>query len=59
MKFLVTSLLVLFSLTNTQAAELTIGKFSSGDLSGWHEQTFRGKAKATYQLARDTGRLAL
>jgi hypothetical protein len=59
MKLLITSFLVLFSLANTQATELTVGKFSSGDLSGWHEQTFRGKAKTTYQLASDTGRMAL
>jgi hypothetical protein len=59
MKLLLTSFLVLFSLTNSQAAQLAIGKFSSGDLSGWNEQTFRGKAKTTYQLVSDNGRLAL
>lgn len=59
MKLILPILLVLFSLTITQAADLAVGKFSSGDLSGWHEETFRGKAKTTYQLASDTGRMAL
>jgi Protein of unknown function (DUF3047) len=59
MKLLLTTILVLLPLTITQAAELAVGKFSAGDLSGWHEETFRGKAKTTYQLVSDNGRMAL
>jgi hypothetical protein len=40
-------------------SEITIGKFSSNDLSGWKEQTIFGSGKSTYAFVQDTGRNVL
>jgi len=41
------------------AAEQVIGRFSAGDLAGWEEQTFRGKAKTVYAIVREGERSVL
>lgn len=41
------------------ADEIAIGRFSVGDLSGWRDQTLRGKEKTSYSLARESGRSVL
>lgn len=35
------------------AAVTVVGRFSSGNLSGWEEQTLRGKKKSVYTLVRE------
>lgn len=59
MKILIASILVLLTVAAAWAAELAIGRFSSGDLSGWRDETFRGRSKTSYQLVRQNGRTAL
>jgi len=39
--------------------ELQIGRFSSGDLSGWKEQTVFGSKKSTYAFVQDNGKSVL
>jgi len=39
--------------------ELRVGKFSSGDLTGWKEQTVFGSKKSTYAFAQDNGKTVL
>ncbi|RNC70992.1 MAG: DUF3047 domain-containing protein [Desulfuromonadales bacterium] len=52
--------LVLLAIAATAlAATTTIGRFSAGDLSGWEDETFRGKQKTIYTLVRDGGRTVL
>jgi hypothetical protein len=60
MRFLLFLLLLLVS-TPSEASEpeLHIGKFSSGDLSGWKEQTIFGSGKSTYGFVQDNGRSVL
>uniref|UniRef100_A0A831XF66 DUF3047 domain-containing protein n=1 Tax=Geobacter metallireducens TaxID=28232 RepID=A0A831XF66_GEOME len=41
------------------AAVTAVGRFSSGDLAGWEEQTFKGKTKTAYTLVRDGERTVL
>jgi len=41
------------------AAATAVGRFSTGDLSGWEEQTFKGKKKTAYTLVRDGERTVL
>ncbi len=41
------------------AAELAVGKFSAGDLSGWTDKVFMGKAKTNYTLVTDKGNTVL
>jgi hypothetical protein len=41
------------------ASGLEIGRFSSGELSGWQEETFRGRRKTIYSLAIENGRTVL
>lgn len=41
------------------AAVTAVGRFSSGDLSGWEEQTLRGKKKSVYSLVKDGERTVL
>ena len=38
------------------AAELALGRFSAGDLSGWKDESFRGKDKTAYSLVEQDGR---
>lgn len=38
------------------AAELAVGRFSAGDLSGWKDEPFRGKDKTAYSLVEQDGR---
>jgi hypothetical protein len=54
----IVALALLFALTGTAVAA-TIGRFSSGDLTGWEEQTFRGKRKTAYSLVKDGERSVL
>jgi len=49
---------LLLTLADTAAA-MTVGRFSAGDLTGWQEQTFRGKRKTTYSLVKDGERTVL
>jgi len=49
-------LLLLVSVASSIASDVVIGRFSSGDLSGWHEQTFSGKARTNYDLVRENGK---
>jgi len=39
--------------------ELHIGKFSSGDLTGWKEQTVFGSKKSTYSFIQENGKTVL
>lgn len=41
------------------AAVTVVGRFSAGDLSGWEEQTLRGKEKSVYTLVREGERTVL
>lgn len=44
---------------SVRAGEIPVGRFSAQDLSGWEEQTFRGKEKTRYTLVPDGGRTVL
>jgi hypothetical protein len=52
-------LLALVSLSVIHAAELLIGSFSTGDLTGWQEQSFRGKEHTSYRLVTVDGKTAV
>jgi DUF3047 family protein len=52
-------ILVLVSVVAALASELAVGRFSSGNLSGWQDETFRGKKKTSYQLVSENGRTVL
>lgn len=54
----ITSFLVLVTAL-CLAAEMTVGRFSAGDLSGWEDQTFKGKKKSVYTIVRDGDRTVL
>ncbi len=41
------------------ATELAVGRFSTGDLSGWATKRFMGKGKTDYTLVTDNGKTAL
>ncbi|BDV42486.1 hypothetical protein GURASL_14090 [Geotalea uraniireducens] len=56
MKMQVVVMMLLFVATSAGAAGITIGRFSAGDLTGWEEQTFRGKQKTAYALVPDGNR---
>lgn len=51
---LISSLLIA---SQTAAAEIAVGTFSSSDLSGWTDKPFKGKT--SYSLATDDGRTVL
>ncbi len=59
MKTCAVSLLILLTVAAAFAAGVAVGRFSSGDLSGWRDETFRGRAKTSYQLTKDNGRMVL
>lgn len=59
MKIFLTSLVLLATIAAAPASELAVGRFSSGDLSGWQQETFRGKAKTSYRLVTENGVTAL
>ncbi|HTG80318.1 MAG TPA: DUF3047 domain-containing protein [Geobacteraceae bacterium] len=59
MKTFVTALIILLAVAAACAAEVAVGRFSAGDLSGWHDETFRGKAKTSYHLVKENGRTVL
>ncbi|BBA69695.1 DUF3047 domain-containing protein [Geobacter sulfurreducens] len=48
----IVAIALLLALAGTAAA-MAVGRFSAGDLTGWQEQTFRGKRKTTYSLVKD------
>ena len=52
-------IIILLSAGGALAAATAVGRFSSGNLSGWEEQTFRGKTKTAYTLVRDEERTVL
>lgn len=56
MKMQVVVMMLLLAATSASAAGITIGRFSAGDLTGWEEQTFRGKQKTAYALVPDGNR---
>jgi Protein of unknown function (DUF3047) len=53
------TLLVLASLPAAHAGELRLGNFSAGNLSGWQDETFRGKAHTSYRLVVADGRTVI
>ncbi|MCM2358750.1 MAG: DUF3047 domain-containing protein [Geobacteraceae bacterium] len=59
MRLFLPFLLFLLAATPAPAAEVAVGRFSAGDLSGWREETFRGKAKTAYLLVKEDGRTVL
>ena len=59
MKIYLASLLILFSVAVAFAAEIAVGSFSSGVLTGWQDETFRGKDKTVYHLTRENGNTVL
>jgi hypothetical protein len=52
-------LIVFVSLPAAHADELRLGNFSAGDLSGWQDETFRGKADTSYRLVTSADRTAV
>src|SRR6266567_1464266 len=52
-------LLVLLTAAVALTAEIAVGRFSSGNLSGWQDETFRGKPLTSYQLVKENGRTVL
>lgn len=61
MKMCPTCIVFFIYLTATLAlgSDIVVGHFSAGDLSGWQEETFRGKGKTTYHLVTDTAGMVL
>ena len=59
MKTFVTALIILLAVAAACAAEVAVGRFSAGDLSGWHDETFSGKARTSYHLVKENGRTVL
>ena len=59
MKNCLASTMVLGAVVVASAAEFAVGRFSAGDLSGWQDKTFRGKAKASYSLVTENGKTVL
>ena len=59
MKTCLVTLLVLLTAVVALTAEIAVGRFSAGDLSGWQDETFRGKPKTSYQLVKENGRTVL
>jgi Protein of unknown function (DUF3047) len=53
------ALLVFVGLPAAHADELRLGNFSSGDLSGWQDETFGGKAHTSYRLVAADGRTVI
>lgn len=51
-----TAILLVLAIASTGGAATAVGRFSAGDLTGWEEQTFRGKRKTTYTLVTDGDR---
>jgi hypothetical protein len=52
-----TLLLLSLLASNVVAAPLEVGRFSAGDLTGWHDKPFKGKT--VYGLVKDDGRTVL
>lgn len=59
MKTALLFLLMLSVVAAALATEVAVGRFSSGDLTGWRDETFRGRAKTSYRLVRENGRTML
>jgi hypothetical protein len=59
MKTCLAILLILLTAAVALAAEIAVGRFSSGDLSGWRDETFKKKAKTAYSLVTENGRTVL
>ena len=57
MKTIYIVLFLLLAAANCQAAELAVGSFSSGDLSGWEDKAFKGKT--IYTLVPEEGKKVL
>ncbi|HEY6874050.1 MAG TPA: DUF3047 domain-containing protein [Geobacteraceae bacterium] len=55
MKITIAAIFVLLAVAVTWGADIAVGRFSSGDLSGWRDETFKGKPKTSYQLVRENG----
>jgi len=51
MPMLIITLMLFLMTTPCSAAEMTVGKFSAEDLSGWNDKPFKGKT--TYELAKN------
>ncbi|WP_298439807.1 DUF3047 domain-containing protein [Geobacter sp.] len=52
-------LAVLLAAAVAAAAVTAVGRFSAGDLTGWEDQTFRGKKRTIYTLVKDGERTVL
>jgi len=59
MKTCLAALLLLLTAAIALAAEIAVGRFSSGDLSGWQDEPFKKKAKTAYSLVAENGRTVL
>lgn len=61
MRILLFCMIIALGTANVFAAETetVIGRFSSGDLSGWKEQTIVGAGRSTYSFIQDQGRKVL
>lgn len=59
MKNCLAFIIVLVSVVIALAADLVVGRFSAGDLSGWQDESFRGKAKTSYSLVMENGKMVL
>lgn len=59
MKTCLAALLLLLTAAIALAAEIAVGRFSSGDLSGWQDELFKKKAKTAYSLVTENGRTVL
>jgi len=58
-RIVVAIVLMLFNAAILLAAAREIGRFSSGDLSGWEPQVFKEKGETAYSLVKDDGRTVL
>jgi DUF3047 family protein len=52
-------LLLFMASVSTAAVDFPVGRFSSGNLSGWEPQIFKGKGETAYSLVKDNGRTVL
>jgi len=57
--FICISLLMLTTMPALAVNEITLGKFSSADLSGWKEQTYFNSKKTVYSFVQDNGKTVL
>ncbi len=59
MKSCAVPLLILLTVAAALAAEVAVGRCSAGDLTGWRDETFRGRPKTSYRLVQENGKTVL